>query len=164
GHVVCLCQLGDGGTSLRDHQRGDRLLTLFGIHAAPSVSSGAVWEYVRFDVVLVGFTTFCVDLSRIGCNLLHMTVSSAPSSQVPNEPSGGYPAGTVLRGVPVVSGVQYAPVIRPGRLPVVDEAATAGALDEADRPAEAGRFLAAATVVANRLRDRAAHATGAAAE
>jgi phosphotransferase system enzyme I (PtsI) len=37
-------------------------------------------------------------------------------------------------------------------------------LDESDRPAEAARFAAAATAVANRLRDRAAHATGAASE
>lgn len=70
--------------------------------------------------------------------------------------------GAVLRGVPVVPGVAYAPVIRPGRVPAVD----AGAADvsEADRPAEAARFSAAATAVATRLRDRAAHATGAASE
>jgi phosphoenolpyruvate-protein phosphotransferase (PTS system enzyme I) len=76
----------------------------------------------------------------------------------------GHPAGTVLRGVPVVAGVQYAPVIRPGRLPVVDGATSGASIDEADRPAEAARFGAAATAVATRLRDRAAHATGAASE
>ncbi|MGV0743587.1 phosphoenolpyruvate--protein phosphotransferase [Mycolicibacterium sp. XJ870] len=69
---------------------------------------------------------------------------------------------TALRGVPVVPGVQYAPVIRPGRLPEV--APPAGEIDEADRVAEAGRFKAAVTEVATRLRDRAAHATGAASE
>ncbi|WKG03660.1 phosphoenolpyruvate--protein phosphotransferase [Mycolicibacterium sp. HK-90] len=69
---------------------------------------------------------------------------------------------TVLRGVPVVPGVRYAPVIRVGRLPEL-EAPTAD-LAEADRPAEAGRFAAAVTAVATRLRDRAAHATGAASE
>ncbi|MCV7065250.1 phosphoenolpyruvate--protein phosphotransferase, partial [Mycolicibacterium farcinogenes] len=69
---------------------------------------------------------------------------------------------TVLRGVPVVPGVQYAPVIRAGKLP--DIQAPAADLDEADRPAEAGRFAAAATAVADRLRARAAHATGAASE
>jgi phosphotransferase system enzyme I (PtsI) len=53
-------------------------------------------------------------------------------------------------------------VIRPGRLPAVDE--TAGVIDEGDRPAEAERFGAAATAVAARLRERAALATGAAAE
>lgn len=69
---------------------------------------------------------------------------------------------TVLRGVPVVPGVQYAPVIRAARLP---EVPVPGAdIDEADRQAEAGRFAAAATAVATRLRDRAAHATGAASE
>lgn len=76
----------------------------------------------------------------------------------------GYPAGTVLRGVPVVAGVQYAPVIRPGRPPVVDGATSDASIDEADRPAEAARFAAAARAVSTRLRDRAAHATGAASE
>ncbi len=65
--------------------------------------------------------------------------------------------------MPVVAGVQYAPVIRPGRLPVVDDASAAD-IEESDRPAEAARFTAAATAVADRLRDRAAHATGAASE
>ena len=37
-------------------------------------------------------------------------------------------------------------------------------IEESDRQAEAGRFAAAATAVADRLRDRAAHATGAASE
>ncbi|MHC9292587.1 phosphoenolpyruvate--protein phosphotransferase [Mycobacterium sp. LTG2003] len=68
----------------------------------------------------------------------------------------------LLRGVPVVSGVQYAPVIRPGRLPEVE--APGADIEEADRAAEAGRFNAATTAVATRLRDRAAHATGAASE
>jgi phosphoenolpyruvate-protein phosphotransferase (PTS system enzyme I) len=84
-----------------------------------------------------------------------MTTSSPPTSL----PA----AGTVLHGVPVVAGVQYAPVIRPGRLPVVD-VANAADIEESDRPAEAARFGAAATAVADRLRDRAAHATGAASE
>jgi phosphotransferase system enzyme I (PtsI) len=70
----------------------------------------------------------------------------------------------VLRGVPVVAGVQYAPVIRPGRLPSVDTGASEVLIDDPDRPAEAARFGAAATAVATRLRDRAAHATGAASE
>jgi phosphotransferase system enzyme I (PtsI) len=64
----------------------------------------------------------------------------------------------------VVAGVQYAPVIRPGRPPVVDHATAGPVIDEADRPAEAARFAAAATAVATRLRDRAGHATGAASE
>jgi phosphoenolpyruvate-protein phosphotransferase (PTS system enzyme I) len=93
-----------------------------------------------------------------------MTASSPPTSRPQDSASAGYRAGTVLRGVPVVAGVQYAPVIRPGRLPVVDGDTSGAAVDEADRPAEAGRFVAAATAVATRLRDRAAHATGAASE
>lgn len=84
-----------------------------------------------------------------------MTASSPPTS---------LPAvGAVLHGVPVVPGVRYAPVIRPGRLPVVD-VASEPEIAETDRPAEAARFAAAATAVANRLRDRAGHATGAASE
>lgn len=69
----------------------------------------------------------------------------------------------MLRGVPVVAGVAYAPAIRPGRLPQVDIAAL-GTLDESERAGEAARFAAAAATVATRLRDRAAHATGSASE
>jgi phosphoenolpyruvate-protein phosphotransferase (PTS system enzyme I) len=71
---------------------------------------------------------------------------------------------TVLQGVPVVPGVRYAPVIRPGRMPQVDELSAGPEVDEAQRPAEASRFTAAAAAVAGRLKDRAAHATGAASE
>ncbi len=73
-------------------------------------------------------------------------------------------ADTVLSGVPVVPGVRFAPVIRPGRLPALDELAPAAQLGEGEREAEAVRFNAAATNVADRLRERAAHATGAASE
>lgn len=62
----------------------------------------------------------------------------------------------------MVGGVQCAPVIRPGRLPVVD--APAGDVEESARAAEATRFSTAAATVANRLRDRAGRATGAASE
>lgn len=58
--------------------------------------------------------------------------------------------------------MQYAPVIRATRLPQIPP--PSGDIAEADRPAEAGRFAAAATAVADRLRARAAHATGAASE
>jgi phosphotransferase system enzyme I (PtsI) len=71
--------------------------------------------------------------------------------------------GTVLTGVPVVSGVQYAPVVRPGRTPELN----AGALpeiDEGGRAGEVGRFTGAVKAVADRLRERAAHATGSASE
>ena len=92
-----------------------------------------------------------------------MTTSSAPTSLPPDGRRAPHPASTVLHGVPVVPGVAYAPVIRPGRLPALDDDAS-GDLAESDRPAEAARFAAAATTVATRLRDRAAHATGAASE
>ena len=93
-----------------------------------------------------------------------MTASSPATSRLQDSAAAGYPPGTVLRGVPVVAGVEYAPVIRPGRLPVVDAAGSTADISESDRPAEAARFGAAATAVAGRLRDRAAHATGAASE
>ena len=92
-----------------------------------------------------------------------MSTSSPPASRSSESTAIELPPGTVLRGVPVVAGVQFAPVIRPGRLPVVDDSSSAD-IGETDRPAEAARFAAAATAVASRLRDRAAHATGAASE
>ncbi len=92
-----------------------------------------------------------------------MTASSTPTSLPPDSTAADLPAGTVLRGVPVVPGVQYAPVIRPGRLPALDDE-WSGDVAESDRPDETARFMAAASAVATRLRDRAAHATGAASE
>ncbi len=80
-----------------------------------------------------------------------------------SSPSKSLPSGTALFGVPVVPGVAYAPAIRPGRPPSIDDEAT-GDVAESDRSAEAARFTAAAAAVASRLRDRAAHATGAASE
>lgn len=68
-----------------------------------------------------------------------------------------------MRGVPVVPGVRYGPVIRPGKAPEVD-LGTSQDVAEADRAAEGERFTAAAAAVAARLRDRAAHATGVASE
>ena len=112
-------------------------------------------------VVLLLFVLTC---QWLVCNLLHMTTPSAPTSLPSDSESADIPAGTVLHGVPVVSGIQYGPVIRPGRHPVLDQAESAPEVDEADRPAEAARFAAAAKAVADRLRDRAAHATGAASE
>jgi phosphoenolpyruvate-protein phosphotransferase (PTS system enzyme I) len=88
-----------------------------------------------------------------------MTAMSPPSSQASTQLA----PGTVLRGVPVVAGVAYAPVIRPGRLPDIDVSSVAE-VAESDRTAEGERFSAAAASVANRLRERAAHATGAASE
>jgi len=72
-------------------------------------------------------------------------------------------ASTVLHGVPVVPGVRFAPVIRPGRLPALDEI-DPGAPTGADCETEAARFDAATASVADRLRDRAAQSTGAASE
>ncbi|MGK2881756.1 MAG: phosphoenolpyruvate--protein phosphotransferase [Mycobacterium sp.] len=73
-------------------------------------------------------------------------------------------AGTVLAGVPVVAGVQYAPVIRPGSLPAVDRLGATPDIAEGDREAEGARFTAAASAVSQRLRERAASATGVASE
>lgn len=114
-----------------------------------------MWGWTQFNVDMFGFTPERVDLSTVSCNLVHMTASSSLTSP---------PAiGTVLHGVPVVAGVQYAPVIRPGKPPQIDPGADAD-LDEADRAAEGERFSAAAATVAERLRERAAHATGSASE
>ncbi|WP_197383328.1 phosphoenolpyruvate--protein phosphotransferase [Mycolicibacterium mengxianglii] len=85
-----------------------------------------------------------------------MSLSSVPTS--PASPSAD------LRGVPVVPGVRYGPVIRPGRSVQVDELPSEPDLDESNRAAEVGRFSAAAAAVAERLRERAAHASGAASE
>ncbi|BBZ31059.1 phosphoenolpyruvate-protein phosphotransferase [Mycolicibacterium madagascariense] len=74
------------------------------------------------------------------------------------------PTETVLQGIPAVAGVQYAPVIRPGARPTVDDGSAAAAVDESNRQGEAARFTTAAAAVAERLRDRAAHASGAASE
>lgn len=74
-----------------------------------------------------------------------------------------YLSGAVLTGVPVVPGVQYAPVVRPGRPPADDDPSATPA-PPVDPAAEADRFRAAVTAVTDRLRDRAARTTGAAAE
>lgn len=66
---------------------------------------------------------------------------------------------TVLTGTPVVPGVALGPVIRPHgavQLPTED----AEPVGEADRAAEKARFGAAAEVVASRLSERAAAASG----
>ncbi len=93
-----------------------------------------------------------------------MTASSPLTSLPADGGAATPPAGTVLQGVPVVAGIQYGPVIRPGRLPVLDDVDTPLEVEEEQRPAEAARFTAAANAVATRLRDRAAHATGVASE
>jgi phosphotransferase system enzyme I (PtsI) len=70
---------------------------------------------------------------------------------------------TVLTGTPVVPGVALGPVIRPaGAVQLPDEAQPAVAEDA--RAAEKERFVAAAEVVAGRLVQRAAAATGVSAE
>ena len=96
-----------------------------------------------------------------------MTSTSTPTSHAADTaggPTPGVVAGTVLTGVPVVLGVAYAPVIRPGRLPAIEDLAVPAEIAESDREAEVSRFAAAAAAVAERLRDRAAHATGSASE
>jgi phosphoenolpyruvate-protein phosphotransferase (PTS system enzyme I) len=90
--------------------------------------------------------------------------TSAPSTSLHPGTLSGPPPGTVLTGVPVVAGVGYGPVIRPGRLPVLAGIDAAPDIEEPDRAAEAARFTASARAVADRLRERAQHATGAASE
>jgi phosphotransferase system enzyme I (PtsI) len=84
------------------------------------------------------------------------TTSGTQSLPVTVEPA-------VLTGTPVVPGVAFAPDVRPSggvRLPAGDRPLVA----ESGRPAEKERFRAAAEVVAQRLADRAAAATGVSAE
>ncbi|WP_350275418.1 putative PEP-binding protein [Kribbella sp. HUAS MG21] len=71
------------------------------------------------------------------------------------------PTATVWKGVPVVPGVGYGPVIRPEPRPPVPAPVTVA---EADRDTEIARYDAAAATVAARLTERAALASGAAAE
>lgn len=69
---------------------------------------------------------------------------------------------TTLRGTPVVPGVGYGPVIRPGARPAIP--ADTGEVAVANRDAEKDIFDSAANAVATRLRGRAELATGAASE
>src|SRR5215218_3708105 len=84
---------------------------------------------------------------------------TAPGTDRLIAPSGP----TILTGTPVVPGVALGPVVRPSggvRLPEPD----AAPVPEGDRPGEKERFEAAAAVVADRLAQRAAAATGVSAE
>lgn len=80
--------------------------------------------------------------------------------------SGGAPSDVpmVLRGVPAVGGVRYAPVLWPGARPALEADDTAAELGESERSGERERFASASVTVADRLRARAAKASGAAAE
>jgi phosphotransferase system enzyme I (PtsI) len=69
----------------------------------------------------------------------------------------------VLTGTPVVPGAAYGPAVRPsGAVRLPD--GNGPEVPEAERPAERQRFVTAAEVVAGRLADRAAAATGVSAE
>jgi phosphotransferase system enzyme I (PtsI) len=84
------------------------------------------------------------------------TAPGTDALAAPSEP-------TILTGTPVVPGVALGPVVRPTgavRLPEAD----AEPLPEEGRAAEQERFEAAAGVVADRLAQRAAAATGVSAE
>lgn len=89
-----------------------------------------------------------------------MTATPTSASRTQSAPA----AGAVLTGVPVVGGVAYAPVIRPGRAPGIESLDSLPDVGPLDRAAAAAHFAAAAAAVAERLRDRAAHATGVASE
>src|SRR3954468_7082912 len=93
---------------------------------------------VLISVVLPLIVLTC---QRFVCNLLHMTASS-PTTSLPSTSDPA--AGTALQGVPVVAGVAYGPVIRPGRLPGLDNVDAAPEVEEEDRAAEAARFTTAA--------------------
>ena len=88
-----------------------------------------------------------------------MTGSLRAEMQGTGTPLSG---AAVLRGTPVVPGIGFGPVIRPGRRP--DVPVDTSVVDEAARGTELERFREAASVVAGRLRGRAELATGAASE
>lgn len=88
-----------------------------------------------------------------------MTGSHLAETQEADVPLSG---SSVLRGTPVVPGVGYGPVIRPGRRP--DVPVDTSVIDEDARDAEVEKFRGATSVVADRLRGRAELATGAASE
>lgn len=96
-------------------------------------------------------------------NLDHMNATSvSPSPLTADVETGSRPV--VLRGVPAVGGVRYAPVLWPGARPAPDAGEIAVELGEPERAGERARFAVASATVADRLRSRAARATGAAAE
>ncbi|WP_053854849.1 phosphoenolpyruvate--protein phosphotransferase [Mycolicibacterium mucogenicum] len=86
----------------------------------------------------------------------------SPSPRVVDVETSSAPV--VLRGVPAVGGVRYAPVLWPGARPAPEADDSAAELEEPERAGERERFAAASSAVADRLRSRAAKATGAAAE
>ena len=117
-----------------------------------------MWVSARLNVVIFGFTPVRVDLSRFSCNLTsHDRVISAHITVIR---SGGHRSARCSgrRRCSVRAGDPAGQAARRRR--------RVGSADiaESDRPAEAARFTAAAAAVADRLRDRAAHATGAASE
>lgn len=73
---------------------------------------------------------------------------------------------TELTGTPVVAGFAYGPAVWPGRRPAHDPAHLGAdeLITEDDREVEAKRLSDAAGAVASRLRERASHSSGAAAE
>ncbi|MBM7367691.1 phosphoenolpyruvate--protein phosphotransferase [Gordonia hydrophobica] len=79
------------------------------------------------------------------------------------QPDNPFAAQTLVSGTPVVGGLAYGPVIRPGRRPSFD-GIDATPIAEDLREAEMERFTAAAATVGDRLADRASHSTGVAAE
>lgn len=84
-------------------------------------------------------------------------------SHLAETPTTGRLSGSgVLHGTPVVPGIGYGPVIRPGRRP--DVPVDTSVVDEKARGTELEKFREAASVVAGRLRGRAELATGAASE
>nr|WP_300500132.1 phosphoenolpyruvate--protein phosphotransferase [uncultured Rhodococcus sp.] len=92
------------------------------------------------------------------------TDTAAGENRTATQGTQGIPlsGSKVLRGTPVVPGVGYGPVIRPGSRP--DVPTDTSVIEEDAREAELERFRTAAAVVAGRLRGRAELATGAASE
>jgi phosphotransferase system enzyme I (PtsI) len=90
-------------------------------------------------------------------------MSSTPGIAYPSAPAGSAGRPVVLTGTPVVPGAALGPVVRPSAGVVLPSGDTAEVAEGA-RTAEKERFRDAATLVASRLADRAAAATGVSAE
>ena len=90
-------------------------------------------------------------------------MSSTPGTAYPSAPAQSGAPSVVLTGTPVVPGAALGPVVRPSAGVVLPGGGAAEVSEDA-RAAEKDRFRDAASLVATRLADRAAAATGVSAE
>ncbi|MGB3302044.1 phosphoenolpyruvate--protein phosphotransferase [Gordonia sp. (in: high G+C Gram-positive bacteria)] len=91
-------------------------------------------------------------------------IQVSTNAQAPNAPDANpFGAEVIVTGVPVVGGLAYGRIVKPGARPGFGDI-DATEIAESLRPAESERFAAAAGVVADRLTERASRNSGVAAE